>query len=359
MAKIAIIGAGSIGKALCKILLMCTDHIIQCIDISPSACEDLYDECNSLIRPVYQTMLYPEVPIKCNYIADKDDILQNLMAFKPEIIVCACHDVSYAAQIAKELNTHFIAFSEDHSEVLSIQETEVHKTFVMQTGLAPGLANYFAWSLLATEVSPKMLTIACSSLPEVSLGDVQFARTKNSESLLAEYLSPALILADGDEVYLDPMADIANLRVNGILYETFISGGGIGDPLAYDVPNVCFRSIRFPGHTAHMQSIIQDAADPVNELLNVLPKTSDDYVVLAVIIEDSSGNIKTTHVQFGSCPELDISAQALGASCTAAGIIELILEERMPVGYIGSDQVSFYDLDKTTPMKIFHQSIFG
>lgn len=359
MAKIAIIGAGELGKALCKLIMVTSDHEILCVDTDITACADLEDECDTLRRPKFQELMYPSPPIEILH-SESHTVTKNAVKnFAPEVIVCANESLEDAADIAFSLDLHCVSFSEDHEAVLKIQKNETSKTFVLQTGLAPGLLNYFAIDVLNEQLDTKMLTMACGSLPDVVLGDSALTRTKNIESVLREHLQPALILENGAERYLDPLTDVASLRVSGVEYETFIAGSGIGEPSAYDVPNVCYRNIAFPGHLSAILSKLEDNDDPVSGLAEAFQPITDDYVIMAVIAEDVFGRLKTSYMSFGSCtePGLQMSAQTFASVCTAAGVIQLILEEQLPAGHLNADQISLSDLEQTAAMAVFDRSL--
>lgn len=357
MAKIAIIGAGELGSALCKLLLVSSDHEVLCVDIDPAVCIDLDDECRSLVRPRLQELLYPTPPVTISCETTSEDIAATVKRFAPDIIVCANDDLKFCTSLARTLSLHCVAFSDQRQDVLDIDLDELKKTFVLQTGLAPGLVNYFAMDILNGQLDTKMLTMACGVLPEVFIGETAFARARDLRSTLSEYLQPALVLEDGVERYLDPATDLAKLRVSGVEYETFIVGTGVGDPFSYDVPNVCYRSIQFRGHLDAVNAAIDEADDPVAVLSDMFRPVQDDYVILAVIAEDVFGELKTGFMVFGPNPELGLSAQVLGAVCPAAGIIQLILEDQLPSGYLGPAEITLDLLNQTAAMMIFERSL--
>ena len=357
MAKIAIIGAGELGSALCKLLLVSSDHEILCVDDDPVVCMDLDEECRTLIRPRFQELMFPTPPITISCDATTADLVASVTRFAPDIVVSSNVDLKICTSLAKTLGAHCVAFSDQRQEILEIEQEHINKTFVLQTGLAPGLVNYFAMDILNSQLETKMLTMACGTLPEIFIGDTAFTRTKDLRSTLSEYLQPALVLEDGVERYLDPATDLAKLRVSGVEYETFIVGTGIGNPHSYDVPNVCYRSIQFHGHLDAVNTEIANADDPVSALADLFKPVQDDYVVVAVLAEDVLGELKTGFMVFGPNPELGLSAQILGTVCPAAGIIQLILEDQLPSGYLGPADIPFDLLNQTTAMMIFERSL--
>lgn len=357
MAKIAIIGVGELGSALCKLLLVSSDHELLCVDIDPAVCMDLDEECRTLSRPRFQELMFPTVPVTISCEGTTEGMTRVITRFAPDIIVCANDDLKFCTSLARTLGMHCVAFSDQRQDVLEVEQEELKKTFVLQTGLAPGLVNYFAMDMLNGQLDTRMLTMACGSLPEVFIGENAFTRTKDLRSTLSEYLQPSLVLEDGIERYLEPAADLAKLRVSGVEYETFIVGTGIGNPLSYDVPNVCYRSIQFKGHLDAVHAEIADADDPVAVLSDLFQVVQDDFVILTVIAENVFGELKTGFMVFGPNPELGLCAQTLGAVCPAAGIIQLILEDQLPSGCLGADQIPFDLLNQTAAMMIFERSL--
>lgn len=357
MAKIAIIGAGDIGKALCKLFLMISDHELLCVEPDALKCLDLQDECDALARPRFQELMHPTAPITFQCSTSNEMSEEIVSKFAPEIVLCACDEVEFFAQASARLKCNFIAFCDDYQVVRAIEQAPVQNTFVLQAGVAPGLLNYMAMDVLNDQPETRMLTMIAGSLPDIVLGETPLTKTKNTESLLADYLLPAIVVEDGQEKYLEAMSDISPLRVSGVCYETFISGTGIGNPMSYDVPNVCYRVLNFPGHSENILAKIDGADDPVNTLLEEMVPTSDDYMVLIVIAENAIGQIKTSYFSFGPSTEtgLEMSANTLAAACSAAGIAQLILEDQLPSGFLDASHISMSALYQTNAMSVFDQ----
>jgi saccharopine dehydrogenase-like NADP-dependent oxidoreductase len=359
MARIAIIGAGRVGTAAAKIFLMASDHELFVIDTSEDALQTLLEKCQDLQRPSHRAAFSPEVQVSLICTEPEDDLSSILSSIDVELVMCATPftmNIEIATACAR-LGIHYIDFTEDVSVTEAISKLEVNSTFVPQTGLAPGLVNYLGLSLFEELGVPASLDLRVGALPQISWAPSHYAITWSPEGLINEYLKPAQRKVDGMFELVDPLSDPELLIVNGIQYEAFTTSGGVGMMSAYDhIPNVEYKTIRFPGHLAFVQSMFttteRDFEKSVSLAKEVFERTRDDVVVLVAHAVDVSGMSASAGLHFYPANELDVTALELTTAGVGVGIAELVLNGDLPLGVLTSAQIPFEKFMQTEALRL-------
>ena len=360
MAKIAIVGAGRVGTATAKILLTVTDHEVALIDSSEAALTDAYVACSELERPQYQTAIHPSVPVETYVAFGKDQLEATLRSFDPAVIVCSTpFSVNVLiAEIANRLGAHYVDFTEDNAVTAAINELGVsRKTFVSQTGLAPGLVNYIGLSLFDELGDPLSLDLRVGALPQVSFGPGHYAITWSPEGLINEYLKPALRKVQGSFEEVPPLDDHEDVIINGLQYEAFTTAGGVGRLDAYDhIPTVEYKTLRYPGHLAFLQKMLgkvqNDFDDAVELARQTFVTTRDDVVVLVAHAVDVNGKSASAGMHFYPCEELGLTALELTTAGIGVAIIELLVAGELPAGALNCSQIPFEKLMRTNGARL-------
>lgn len=364
MAKIAIVGAGRVGTAAAKILLTVSDHEVVLIDSSEEALTKAYIECADTPRSPHRIALTPTIPVETYVAFGKDQIEATLRGVSPDVVICSTPYTMnvIVAEIADRIGSHYLDFTEDNEVAEAISKLNVsRKTFVPQTGLAPGLINYIGLSLFDVLGQPLRLDLRVGALPQVSFGPGHYAITWSPEGLVNEYLKSAVRKTQGQIETVPPLDDHETLIVNGVVYEGFTTAGGVGDLAAYsNIPSVEFKSIRYPGHLEFLQKLlakVDNAGDAVELMRQSFVSTRDDVVVVAAQAVDTSGRAATAALHFYPSEELNLSAYELTAAGTGAGIIELMLDGSTSHGVLNSSQIPFDLLLSTNALKLVFEHL--
>lgn len=360
MAKIAIIGAGRVGTAVAKILLTVTTNEVLLIDSSEEALTAAYAECTALERLPFQIAMSPTIPLETFVAHGKDQLEATLRAATPDVVVCSTpfHMNITIAEITNRLGAHYVDFTEDNDVTRAITNLGVsRRTFVPQTGLAPGLVNYIGLSLFDELKEPLKLDLRVGALPLVSFGPAHYSITWSPEGLINEYLKPAYRKVQGQLEEVPPLDDHETLVVNGIQYEGFTTAGGVGDLAAYEhVPSVEYKTLRYPGHLEFLQKFFAKTENDFEKSIELAKqtfvRTRDDVVVLVAHAVDITGNSASAGMHFYPCEELGLTALELTTAGIGVAIVELLVSNELPSGVLTPAQIPFEKLMNTAASRL-------
>lgn len=130
-------------------------------------------------------------------------------------------------------------------------------TLIPDTGLAPGLVNSIGVALIEQLDDVEGVKLYCGVLPQNPKPPLNYKIAFNVEGLVAEYDEPATVLRNGEIVTLQPLTETEALEFDGIDLEAFVTGGGVSTaPFTFQgrVPSYEYKTLRFPGHGAHMRA---------------------------------------------------------------------------------------------------------
>jgi saccharopine dehydrogenase-like NADP-dependent oxidoreductase len=360
MSKVAIIGAGRVGTAAAKILLAITDHEVVLVDSNEEALTKAFTSCSDVPRAPYRVALSPTLPLETYVAYGVDQLEATLRSVDPDVVVCATPftmNVAIAG-IANKIGSHYVDFTEDNAVTNAIADMGIsRRTFVPQTGLAPGLVNYLGLSLFGELDEPLALYLRVGALPQVSFGPGHYAITWSPEGLINEYIKPAYRKAGGELEEVPPLDDHETMIVNGVQYEAFTTAGGVGMLGAYEnIPNVEYKTLRFPGHLEFMQKLLarvnNEFEDAVALARQTFVTTRDDTVVLAAFAVDATGHSASTGLHFFPCEELGLTALELTTAGVGVGVVELILAGELEAGVLNAAQIPFDKLMATNSLKL-------
>jgi saccharopine dehydrogenase-like NADP-dependent oxidoreductase len=346
MSQIMIIGAGRIGTAVAKILRCIGDHKLTLVDASEEAIEAAILATAHMGHGVTGLVGSSRVELEA-----------HIQAIKPELIICAGpFFVSIdASQLAALHGCHYLDFTEDVLVTKGIQRWAPTEgfTFVPQTGLAPGLINYMGLELFEQLGEPESLSLRVGALPRISTGPAHYAITWSTEGLINEYLQPAVRKRNHILQEVPSLDDLETLIVDGVTYEAFTTSGGVGSIESYDaIPNVEYKTIRFPGHQDFIQKLFSrlqplDLETGVSAAKSAFYTTRNDQVVLAAWAVDIDGRSASTSVTFYPHAQLGLTAIELTTAGTGVAVAELILAGELPPGPLMPHQI---------PMRLLRQT---
>ncbi len=256
------------------------------------------------------------------------------------------------ARLALRHQLHYANLTEHVRETNEVIElaTGAAPGFVLQTGLAPGYIDVLANGLFQRFCREHQVTTA--SVVQMRVGALTttarpphyYGFTWSSIGVATEYVEPATVLRDGKRTTRPSLSDRETILIHGVLYEEALTSGGAADlpqVLAGRVDRLDYKTLRYPGHYAWVQSILDEApagADRAEYLLRRMeaevPYVEDDLVATYAAVEGRAAD--------GSMRRLEdarvirpcrVGARGLKAiqATTAAGLAEsarLLLEGR-------------------------------
>lgn len=359
--NIAIVGAGRIGVASAILLTKAGGYSITIIDAKEGA-------LSSADEALQQSLSISGAEQQVDtLLCLSNDILEGaLRELKPYAVLC-CTPFQInirIAEICAKLNCHYVDFTEDISVTKAVVELNPSRsTFVLQTGLAPGLVTSIGKALLEQlklqKVIPTSLKLRVGALPEVAELPGAYALTWSSAGLINEYYQPVERLIDGEIVLDGALDDHEELIVNGERMEAFNTSGGLGAPSMYEgLKTADYKTLRYPGHLEFLQKRVMEPLrkfsgeeriiEGVKLIESLFARTKNDVVY--VVIRAQGVADKTIHevsYQQKFYGMFGLTALELTTAGTGVAIIELL--DQLPHGIVFGGNIR---LDQLVTTKI-------
>ena len=136
------------------------------------------------------------------------------------------------------------------------------------------------------------------ALPKFPSNALNYNLTWSTDGVINEYCEPCEAIVNGQLRETQPLEELEEFSLDGILYEAFNTSGGLGtlcETLAGKVRNLNYRTIRYPGHAAIMKALLndlrlRDRRDLLKDILeNSVPITLQDVVIVFVTVSGLRG----------------------------------------------------------------------
>jgi saccharopine dehydrogenase-like NADP-dependent oxidoreductase len=353
MQKVLVLGAGKIGTLISFLLASSNDYHVYLADLHLDN------------RPDIERMLAKTkniVPVKLNA-EDKNEI-GNFLKKNPVTAIVLCLPYYYnieIAKIAKEFNISYFDLTEDTHTASTIFDLSqnMKSAFVPQCGLAPGFISIVANDLMKDFPSLDSVKMRVGALPVNISNGLQYSLTWSTDGLINEYGNLCQTIENGEEVRSLPLADLEEIKIDGLTYEAFNTSGGIGSlakSYRSKVKHMSYKTIRYPGHCAKMRFLMNDLnlnndRDTLKRNLeNSIPKTYQDVVLVYVSVTGTKDNLFTEENYVKKFYPKTINGLTWSAIqlTTASGLcatLDLVLNQREKYqGHIRQEQFTLEDL---------------
>jgi lysine 6-dehydrogenase len=184
------------------------------------------------------------------------------------------------ARAAVRAGAHFVDMGGNNDVVaaelaLDEEARAAGVTVVPDMGLAPGMTNVLAASLVSRLDEVEELHIRVGGLPQTPEPPLHYALVFSPYGLINEYAEPCLVLEDGDVKTVPPLSGVEQFDVAplGRLEAFHTSGGASTLPHTYRgrIRRLDYKTVRYPGHCAAVK------------LLFDLGLASEDEVVIGAV----------------------------------------------------------------------------
>jgi len=272
------------------------------------------------------------------------------------------------AQMAKELKINYFDLTEDVETTNKIKKLSKgsEQFFAPQCGLAPGFISIVTNELIQELDSIDTVRMRVGALPLNVTNSLQYGLTWSTEGIINEYARPCLGVVDGKERILAPLADLEEIKIDGLTYEAFNTSGGVGsmiDTYRGKVKNINYKSVRYPGHCDKMRFMMNDMKLGQNlELMcqimdNAIPRINQDMVLIYVSV-DGQRNGSVAERNFAQkypskeMFERRFSALQLTTATSLCVTIDMISTqpERFTKGFVSQESIRLND---------FYENRFG
>ena len=86
-----------------------------------------------------------------------------------------------------------------------------------------------------------MLRMRVGALPLNVTNALQYGLTWSTEGIVNEYARPCQGIVDGEERTLAPLADVEEIKIDGLTYEAFNTSGGVGSMINTNKGKVIYK----------------------------------------------------------------------------------------------------------------------
>ncbi len=276
MKKIAVLGLGKVGL-LASELLHEAGFEVHAFDQAPRVTDMPFS-----VRP-----------------ADMADAAEVARIFGTVDAVLSClpyHLNASLAEAAVDAEIHYFDLTEDVPTTKRIIDLSQRSKRLMapQCGLAPGFVGIVGADLISRFDDCRSCKMRVGALPQNPTGLMGYSFNWSPEGVVNEYLNDCEVLEDGVIKQVSPMEWIEKHYIGGTELEAFTTSGGLGtmcETYLGIVPNMDYKSLRYPGHANLMnfffhELLMRDRRKEAGEILvNAKPPVSDDIVYVHIAAE--------------------------------------------------------------------------
>ncbi len=280
MKKIAILGGGKIGWAAASLLAESGDYQVTIADNNDQALQNPSAKSVHTVRAD---------------LAKATDVEKILTGQEYVISTCPFYLNTTIATIAHKLGVHYFDVTEDVETTRAIKELakKTNCALVPQCGLAPGFISIAANTVAGKFDQILDVTMRVGALPQFPTNALKYNLTWSTDGLINEYCNPCEALVEGEMTELQALESVEHFTLDGSEYEAFNTSGGIGslgESLSGRARNVAYKTIRYPGHRAIIQTLLHDLRlierrDLLKDIFEAsIPSTKQDVVVVFVTV---------------------------------------------------------------------------
>src|SRR6195256_1254796 len=215
MQSIVVIGAGKIGTTVAG-LLASAGYRVTLTDRSQLALDRV--ERHENIRCL---------PLNVENSADLLALLNDQFAV---INAAPFHLTLRIAEAAWAARTHYLDLTEDIANTRHVKAlaADASTAFLPQCGLAPGFVSVVAHDLAKRFEVLDSVRLRVGALPQFPSNALNYNLTWSTDGVINEYCEPCEAIVNGELRETQPLEELEEFSLDGILYEAFNTSGGLG-----------------------------------------------------------------------------------------------------------------------------------
>ena len=341
--KIALLGAGHIGRTIAGLLAATKEYEVTVMDRDAKALAGLAKSgCRTLATPT-----------------DERGRVAKALKGQDAVVNALPYDLAVeVAHGAKAAGCHYFDLTEDVSATADIRALAkgAKTAFMPQCGLAPGFIGIVAHHLCQGFERVNDVKMRVGALPAFPTNSLKYNLTWSVDGLINEYRHPCDAVRDGQFVQVLPLEGLEHFSLDGVEYEAFNTSGGLGtlaETHAGKVDNLDYKSVRYPGHQALMKFLLEELRmnARVEELKAILreavPATMQDVVLIFVTVTGKRGGNLVQEVfarKIFADREAPLSAIQITTAAGICAALDLFREGKLPKkGFIRQEQIALPD----------------
>ncbi|MCV3271827.1 saccharopine dehydrogenase family protein [Roseobacter sinensis] len=305
-------------------------------------------------------------------LAETNQLEADLQAADAVLSCLPYHLNAAVAVLAHQVGLHYFDLTEDVPTTKAIRKMAKTSRGLMapQCGLAPGFVGIVGADLIGQFDDCRMCKMRVGALPQHPTGLMGYSFNWSPEGVVNEYLNDCEVLEDGQIKVVSPMEWIEKLYIHGTELEAFTTSGGLGtmcETYLGRVPNIDYKTMRYPGHVALMnfffhELLMRDRRQEAGEILvNAKPPVEDDIVYVHVSAEGMIGGRLARREFVRGYKPISLAGQrrtaiAWTTACSVVGVIELVRDGGLPgLGFLKQEDVPLAGFLETRTGRIYAQ----
>ena len=261
------------------------------------------------------------------------------------------------AKVAADMSIGYLDLTEDVATTDYVKTLNSNSVLIPQCGLAPGAINICAAHLIEEFDEVDEVLMRVGALPKYTTNEMSYYLSWSTNGLINEYCNASDVIYEGSKAKVMPLEGMEKLIIEGKSYEAFNTSGGCAsmcDTYEGKVQNLTYKTIRYPGHQAHMKFLFNDLSLKKNrEVLENLfdkevPRTTDDVVIFFVKV---IGKIDGVLQEKTYCRKIQAQGKFSAIQITTAAgvcsVLDLYLQNKIKgKGLISQESISWEDFLK-------------
>ena len=286
MHTVLVLGAGKIGSLISGLLAESGDYAVQVADVSEDVARSVVTAHGLANMQAFSINAQDTAALAAHLATHRVDAVVSSLPYYCNVGV---------AEAARAAGAHYFDLTEDVEVTRAVRRLAegASQAFVPQCGLAPGFVSIAANALIAHFDTLRSVKLRVGALPQNPNNVLKYSLTWSTEGLINEYGNPCEAIIEGRRTELAPLEGLEEISIDGKLYEAFNTSGGLGslgDSHGARAQTMDYKTIRYPGHCALMQLLMNDLklnhdrATLKRVLENAVPQTLQDVVIVYIAV---------------------------------------------------------------------------
>jgi len=286
MPKVLILGAGKIGALISGLLAESGSYEVHLADVSADAAKSVVSAHRFDKLHAHQVDAADTASLAAQLKSHPVDAVISSLPYYCNVGV---------AEAARRAGTHYFDLTEDVEVTRAVRKISdgAAQAFVPQCGLAPGFISIAANELIGHFDELRAVKLRVGALPQHPNNVLKYSLTWSTEGLINEYGNPCEAIVDARRVEVAPLEGLEEIEIDGTLYESFNTSGGLGslaETYGARVQSMDYKTMRYPGHCDQMRLLMNDLKlnhdrGTLKRILeNAVPQTLQDVVVIYVAV---------------------------------------------------------------------------
>jgi lysine 6-dehydrogenase len=218
-------------------------------------------------------------------------------------------------------------------------------------GLAPGLISSFIKIKNAHSLNgyAQSVDIYCGGIPLIPEPPLSYIEVFSPKGVINEYTGVAFKKLNNKIIEIPALSDTEWVYTNRFgMLEASSTSGGLSNTLNYtNIPNVSYKTLRWPGHFSYVKEHIMTQEDPIQTLKSQIKLVScdnQDIVILIFKFTFIDAAAFTLSFYWTYDTTFNISAMAQATGYTVGIVANMIFHNKISPGVKGMHSIYHQDI---------------